>query len=83
VSSEIPNGELTLSFLRAQKYLTVSSHPFLSQPLLNITQHLWLMDPDPSFFISDLQDGKKNFIVSFCSFNFEDTFTSIFKDKES
>jgi len=46
------------------------------------------MDPDsdPSIFIVDLQDAKKNQICLkkfFCILLFEGTFTSFFKDKKS
>ncbi len=40
-------------------------------------------DPDPAIFVSDLQDGKKNFLLNFCFLLFEGTFTSFFKDKKS
>ncbi len=38
---------------------------------------LWLMDPDPAIFISDLQDAKKKkkFTKFLCLFLFEGTFT--------
>jgi hypothetical protein len=42
-------------------------------------------DPDPSFFIIDLQDANKNEFKKkfFCIVLFEGTFTSFFKDKKS
>ncbi len=48
--------------------------------------HLWLMDPDPAIFVSDLQDinqQKKFFLSSFYILLFEGTFTWFFKDKKS
>ncbi len=46
---------------------------------------LWLMDPDPAIFFIDLQDANKKLIKKkfFCSFLFEGTFSSFFKDKKS
>jgi hypothetical protein len=44
------------------------------------------MDPDPSFFIFDLQDANKKLIKKkkfFCILLSEGTFTSFFKDKKS
>jgi hypothetical protein len=44
------------------------------------------MDPDPSIFITDLQDANKKLIFSnkfFCILLFEGTFTSFFKDKKA
>ncbi len=42
-----------------------------------MTPYLWLMNPDPAFFVSDLQDA-----ISFiCRLLFEGTFTSFFTDK--
>jgi hypothetical protein len=38
-------------------------------------------DPDPSTFITDLQDASQKLI--FCILLFEDTFTSFFKVKKS
>jgi hypothetical protein len=42
-------------------------------------------DPDPSFFIIDLQDANKKRIKKkfFCIVIFEGTFISFFKDKKS
>ncbi len=42
---------------------------------------LWLMDPDPTIFVVELQDVSKKLI--FCLLLFEGTFTSFFKDKKS
>jgi hypothetical protein len=44
------------------------------------------MDPDPYFFIIDLQDANKKLISLkkfFCLLLFEGTFTSFFKSKRS
>jgi hypothetical protein len=44
------------------------------------------MDPDPSIFITSLQDANKKliFLKKFCSILlFEGTYTSFFKDKKS
>ncbi len=42
---------------------------------------LWLKDPDPAIFVSDLQDANKK--LFFCiDFSFEGTLTSFFKDKK-
>jgi hypothetical protein len=40
-------------------------------------------DPDPALFVSELQDGNKNFLFSkfLCLFLFEGTFTAFFKNK--
>jgi hypothetical protein len=42
-------------------------------------------DPVPTVFVIDLQDKNKRLILKkfFCSFLFEGTFTSFFKDKKS
>jgi hypothetical protein len=43
------------------------------------------LDPDPSIFITDLQEGNTKQILSknfFCILLFEGTFTSFFKDKK-
>ena len=54
--------------------------------------YLWLTDPgagadadanpapDPAIFVSDFQNANKSFL---CSFLFEGTFTSFFKDEKS
>jgi hypothetical protein len=45
---------------------------------------LWLMDPDPSIFIIDLQDANKKLTLKkFSAYYFEGTFASLFKDKKS
>ncbi len=33
-------------------------------------QRLWLMDPDPAIFVTDLQDAKKNFYLIFSAYFF-------------
>jgi hypothetical protein len=38
-------------------------------------------DPDPVFFVSDLQEVNKKLINFFSFFAYEGTFTSFFKDK--
>jgi hypothetical protein len=47
------------------------------------TRDILVTDPDPSLFVSDLQDANKIFFLSkfLFLFLFEDTFTSFFKDK--
>ncbi len=45
---------------------------------------LWLMDPDPAFFVIDLQDASKKLIfntIFFCLLLFKGKFTSFFKIK--
>jgi hypothetical protein len=46
---------------------------------------LWLVDPDPAFFVIDLEDANKKPIFKqiFCLLLFEGTFTSFFKDIKS
>jgi hypothetical protein len=54
-----------------------------SMPLTNINSD---PDPDPAFFVIDLQDVNKKLIhlkKCFCLLLFEGTFTSFFKDKKS
>jgi hypothetical protein len=44
------------------------------------------LDPDPAFFVIDLQDASKKLIFLrnfFCLLRFEATFTSFFEDKKS
>jgi len=39
--------------------------------------------PDPVIFVSDLQDGNKNYFNFCCFLLSQATFTSLFKDKKS
>ncbi len=46
-----------------------------------ISTYLWLMDPDPALFVSDLHNANKIFM--FIPFGRYGTFTSFFKNKKS